>query len=66
MLLNDRLDFGKVEGFSRLKAHMLRKFHSTQFAHKSPYRKLGMDEIDLLHGMEKQCKRIIFKDTCKY
>jgi integrase len=66
-LLNDRLGFGKAGGFSRLRPHMLRKFHSTHLNQGSPYRKLGMDEIDCLHGRGKnRTRESYFKDNPEY
>ena len=66
-LLNDRLGLGKSGGFPRLRPHMLRKFHSTHLNQESPYQKLGMDEIDLLHGCGKnRTRESYFKDNPEY
>ena len=66
-LLNDRLGLGNSGRFSRLRPHILRKFHSTHLNQGSPYQKLGMDEIDCLHGCGKnKTMDSYFKDNPEY
>lgn len=68
-VLNDRLGFGEVGGYARLRPHMLRKFNSTYLAQGSPYGgyRLGMDSIDLLHGRGKNRTRAsYFKDNPEF
>lgn len=63
--LNAKLGFGEVSGASRLRAHMLRKFHASYLNQGSlEYEMLHMDKIDKLHGRGRnQTRRTYFKNN---
>lgn len=67
-LLNDYLGFGEVGGFSRLRPHMLRKFHASYLSQGSlESNLLGMDLVDMLHGRGKnRTRESYFMDNPEY
>jgi len=67
-LLNDYLEFGEVGGFSRLRPHMLRKFHASYLNQGSiESNLLGMDLVDMLHGRGKnRTRESYFMDNPEY
>lgn len=52
--INDNLKLGKVGGYNRFRAHMLRKFHATSLYSENG---LDMDRIDALQGRSKDNTR---------
>ena len=66
--LNDYLGFGEVAGFSRLRPHMIRKFHASylnQGALEDAL--LNRDDIDSLHGrVINKTRETYFKENPEY